>query len=318
MLIRGYHFVTIALLPSRCRIVTPRLITPINTPRHNQTLGPRGSDKGPLSACGRRRDGRARGAPTRSVHAKEISRSRAIMARARALGLPVGRPRDLHTPAIRDGLSALKRMGMPMYLPKDAPRNRIREATSALENRLEIVRGPVHGSGDAAGAFQMGPVHVQRLAGLEEWPQRLCAERLWPGPDRHPPQPAVWCPQVHPAVAPVGNPAAAGAHTRRQRRCLFPAASNEPRAKRLSYHNDFSAWKAANPGQPTSANPFCNPITTPCGLSASYAAGARDCARRLRVRPLVYATAEGASVPAFARCLPGRRWRFSRRRDANH
>jgi hypothetical protein len=29
----------------------------------------------------------------------------------------------------------------------------------------------------------------------------------------------------------------------------------------LSYHNDFSGWKAANPGQPTSANPFCNPIT---------------------------------------------------------
>jgi hypothetical protein len=99
---------------------------------------------------------------------------------------------------------------------------------------------------------------------------------------------------------------------------LFPAASNELKAKRLSYHNDFNSWKAANPGQPTSANPFCNPITTPCGLSASYAAGARDCARRLRVRPLVYATAEGASVPAFARCLPGRRWRFSRRRDANH
>jgi FtsP/CotA-like multicopper oxidase with cupredoxin domain len=42
---------------------------------------------------------------------------------------------------------------------------------------------------------------------------------------------------------------------------VFPVAANEPNAKRLSYHNDFNAWKAANPGQPSSANPFCNPVS---------------------------------------------------------
>jgi hypothetical protein len=41
----------------------------------------------------------------------------------------------------------------------------------------------------------------------------------------------------------------------------FPAGSNEPNAKRLSYHQDFNNWKTAHSGQPTSANPFCNPVT---------------------------------------------------------
>ena len=108
----------------------------------------------------------------------------------------------------------------------------------------------------------MGPVHLERPVGLEEWPQRLRAQRLWPGSDRHPPQPAVWCPQVHSAIAPVGNAAAAGALTRdASGDALFPAACHEPKAKRLSFHSDFNAWKAANPDKPTSANPFCNPIS---------------------------------------------------------
>src|SRR5262245_16774207 len=54
------------------------------------------------------------------------------------------------------------------------------------------------------------------------------------------------------------------------------------------------------------------------GLSASCASGARDCARHLRAHPSLCAAAGGASVPAFARCPPERRWSFSRRRDANH
>ena len=107
----------------------------------------------------------------------------------------------------------------------------------------------------------MGPVHLERPVGLEEWPQRLRAQRLWPGSDRHPPQPAVWCPQVHSAIAPVEMHAADGAHTRCQRRCRVSGGCDEPKAKRVSFHSDFNAWKAANPDKPTSANPFCNPIS---------------------------------------------------------
>ena len=56
MLIRGYRFVTIALLPSRCRIVTPaRHPLYQHGARYDRTLGPRGSDKGPLSASGQAR-----------------------------------------------------------------------------------------------------------------------------------------------------------------------------------------------------------------------------------------------------------------------
>jgi hypothetical protein len=111
------------------------------------------------------------------------------MARARALGLPVGRPRDLHTPAIRNGLSALKRMGMPMSLPKDAPRNRIREAQRARENRLEIVRALSTGQVTRRELFKW---RLFTSSGLLAWKNGLNVyARLWPGPDRHSAQPAV-------------------------------------------------------------------------------------------------------------------------------
>ena len=50
MLIRGYRLVSIALLPNRCRIGTPagEASPPPPITPHNQTVGPRRWDKGPL------------------------------------------------------------------------------------------------------------------------------------------------------------------------------------------------------------------------------------------------------------------------------
>src|SRR5262245_39309930 len=41
----------------------------------------------------------------------------------------------------------------------------------------------------------------------------------------------------------------------------FPAAFRERPAKRLSYHTDFTAFNAANPGYPNNGNPFLNPVS---------------------------------------------------------
>jgi hypothetical protein len=139
---------------------------------------------------------------------------------------------------ISDGLSALKRMRMPKYLPKDAPRNRIREATRARENRLQIVRALSRGEA-TRGAFQMGAVYR---------PAPRAARCLVPASSLS--RCTGWKCRGRPLALTrdaSGDP-------------LFPAACNEPKAKRLCFHSDFNACKAANPGQPTRADPFCNPI----------------------------------------------------------
>ena len=147
-----------------------------------------------------------------------------------------------------------------MYLPKDASRSRIREAQKARENRAEIVRALSHGQISRRELFKWG---LFASSGLLAWKNGL----------------NVYAPSAYGQV-PTGTPRSplfgARKFTQPFRRlnlqtpmpltnvageAVFPANSGEPNAKRLSYHQDFNDWKAANPSQPTSANPFCNSIT---------------------------------------------------------
>jgi FtsP/CotA-like multicopper oxidase with cupredoxin domain len=147
-----------------------------------------------------------------------------------------------------------------MYLPKDASRSRIREAQKARDNRAEIVRALSHGQISRRELFKWG---LFTSSGLLAWKHGL----------------NVYAPSAYGQV-PTGTPRSplfgARKFTQPFRRlnlqtpmpltnvggeAVFPALSGEPNAKRMSYHQDFNDWKGANPSQPTSANPFCNPIT---------------------------------------------------------
>jgi FtsP/CotA-like multicopper oxidase with cupredoxin domain len=148
-----------------------------------------------------------------------------------------------------------------MYLPRDASRSRIREAQRARENRAEIVRARSHGQISRRELFKWGLFTTSGLL--------VCKNGL-----------SVYAPSAYGQV-PTGTPRSplfgAKKFTQPFRRlslqtpmplsknaageAVFPMDSGEPNAKRVSYHQDFNDWKAANSGQPTSANPYRNPIT---------------------------------------------------------
>ena len=147
-----------------------------------------------------------------------------------------------------------------MYLPKDASRSRMREAQKARENRAEIVRALSHGQISRRELFRWG---LFTSSGLLAWKNGL----------------NVYAPSAYGQV-PTGTPRSplfgARKFTQAFRRlnlqtpiplskvageAVFPTSSGEPNAKRVSYHQDFNDWKAANPDKPTSDNPYCNPIT---------------------------------------------------------
>src|SRR5215510_13705823 len=148
-----------------------------------------------------------------------------------------------------------------MYLPKDASRSRIREAQKARDNRAEIVRALSHGEISRRELFRWG---LFTSSGLLAWKHGLnvyAPSAYGQVPTGTPRSPLFgarkFSQPLHrlevPPPLPLTRNAAGDA--------VFGAAANEPNAKRLSYHNDFNAWKAANPGLPSSANPFCNPVT---------------------------------------------------------
>src|SRR6478672_1195009 len=148
-----------------------------------------------------------------------------------------------------------------MYLPKDASRSRSKEAQKARENRAEIVRALSHGQISRRELFKWG---LFTGSGLLAWKNGL----------------NVYAPSAYGQV-PTGTPRSplygARKFTQPFRRlnlqtpipltknaageAVFPIGLGEANAKRLSYHNDFDAWKAANSAEPTSANPYCNPMT---------------------------------------------------------
>jgi hypothetical protein len=148
-----------------------------------------------------------------------------------------------------------------MYLPKDASPHRLREARKARKDRLEIVRALASGQVTRRQLFKWG---LFTASGLLAWKNGL----------------NVYAPSAYGQV-PTGTPSSPLFGARKFSQPLhrlevprplpltrnavgdavFPVAANEPNAKHLSYHNDFNAWQAANPGQPSSANPFCNPVS---------------------------------------------------------
>src|SRR5262245_60584094 len=135
-----------------------------------------------------------------------------------------------------------------MYLPKNAAQNRIREALKARANRLEIVRALSAGQVTRRELFKWG---IFTSGGLLAWKHGL----------------NVYAPSAYGQV-PTGTPRSPlfGARKFTQpfnrlevprplpltrnasRDAVFPAASKEPNAKRVSYHEDFNAWKSANSG----------------------------------------------------------------------
>src|SRR5689334_22037005 len=148
-----------------------------------------------------------------------------------------------------------------MYLPKDASRSRHREALKARQNRLEIVRALSSGQVTRRELFKCG---LFTASGMLAWKNGLnvyapsAYGQVPTGTPRSPLSGARNFTQpLHrldvPRPLPLTRTAAGEA--------VFPATANEPNAKRLSYHNDFSGWKSANPGQPASANPFCNALS---------------------------------------------------------
>jgi FtsP/CotA-like multicopper oxidase with cupredoxin domain len=148
-----------------------------------------------------------------------------------------------------------------MYLPKDAARNRIREAANARANRLEIVRALSHGEISRRELFKWG---LFTSSGLLAWKNGLnvyAPSAYGQVPTGTPRSPLFGARKFTQPMHRLETPRPLALTRDASGAALFPAASNEPKAKRLSYHDDFNAWKAANPSQPTSANPFCNPIT---------------------------------------------------------
>src|SRR5262245_51717929 len=148
-----------------------------------------------------------------------------------------------------------------MYLPKDAPLNRIREARQARQNRLDIVRALSAGQVTRRELFKWG---IFTSSGLLAWKHGLnvyapsAYGQVPTGTPRSPLFAARKFTQpLHRLEVPRPRPLTRNASGD----AVFPASASEPNAKRVSYHQNFNTWKAANGGQPSSANPYCNPIT---------------------------------------------------------
>src|SRR5215510_9119047 len=148
-----------------------------------------------------------------------------------------------------------------MYLPKNTPQNRIREAQKARENRLEIVRALASGQVTRRELFNRG---LFTASGLLAWKHGLnvyAPSAYGQVPTGTPRSPLFGARKFSQPLHRLEVPRSLPLTRNAVGDAVFPAAAAEPNAKRLSYHNDFNAWKLANPGQPSSANPFCNSVT---------------------------------------------------------
>ena len=148
-----------------------------------------------------------------------------------------------------------------MYLPKDASRSRVREALKARENRLEIVRALSTGQVTRRELFRWG---LFTSSGLLAWKSGLnvyAPSAYGQVPTGTPRSPLFGARKFTQPFHRLDVPVPMALTRSASGDAVFPAGSGERAAKRLSYHNDFNDWKAANQSQPTSANPFCNPIT---------------------------------------------------------
>jgi FtsP/CotA-like multicopper oxidase with cupredoxin domain len=148
-----------------------------------------------------------------------------------------------------------------MYISNKASRIRQREAQRARNNRAEIVRALSQGQITRRDLLKWGILTTSGVLacknGLSPFARSAFAD-VPTGTPRSPLFGAAKFSQPMPRLqlqAPMPLTRAANGDA------VFPGGSGHRNAKRLSYHEDFNLYKAQNPGQPVSQNPFRNPIT---------------------------------------------------------
>src|SRR5262252_7105560 len=158
----------------------------------------------------------------------------------------------------------MTKQGADMYLSPKASLARQREALKARDNRAEIVKALSHGQITRRDLYKWGIFTATgALAlknGLSPFARSAFAE-VPTGTPRSPLFGAVRFTQRMPRLALQTPIPLTQSGTGLDAVANFPAALNEPAAKRLSYHTDFTNFNNTHPGYPNNGNPFLNPVT---------------------------------------------------------
>ena len=149
-----------------------------------------------------------------------------------------------------------------VYLPFTASRARQREAENARQNRAEIVKALSHGQITKRDLYRWGIYTVTGALALKNGLSALApsayADDIPTGTPRSPLGTATKFTQEMKRLAlqtpvPLTKDPATG-------NAKWPVALGERDAKRLSWHNEFTAFNATHPGYPNNNNPFRNPL----------------------------------------------------------
>jgi len=151
---------------------------------------------------------------------------------------------------------------MPIYLSNRASPARVREAENARRNRHEILKALSKGEITRRDLYKWGIFTVTGALALKNGlspfaPSAFADSSIPTGTPRSPLFAAQKFSQPMPRLALQTPLPLIQSGTGPDAVANFPAALNEPPAKRLSYHTDFN--NAGGNGNP--ANPFRNPIT---------------------------------------------------------
>jgi len=151
---------------------------------------------------------------------------------------------------------------MPIFLSKKASTARVREAENARKNRLEILKALSLGQITRRDLYKWGIFTVTGALALKNGlspfaPSAFADGNIPTGTPRSPLFGAQKFTQRMPRLALQTPIPLTQSGTGLDAVANFPAALNEPAAKRLSYHTDFT--NAGGNGNPN--NPFRNPVT---------------------------------------------------------
>jgi FtsP/CotA-like multicopper oxidase with cupredoxin domain len=151
---------------------------------------------------------------------------------------------------------------MPIFLSKKASPARVREAENARKNRLEILKALSIGQITRRDLYKWGIFTVTGALALKNGlspfaPSAFADSSIPTGTPRSPLFNAGKFTQRMPRLALQTPIPLTQSGTGLNAVANFPAALNEPAAKRLSYHTDFT--NAGGNGNPQ--NPFRNPVT---------------------------------------------------------
>src|SRR6201981_2692101 len=151
---------------------------------------------------------------------------------------------------------------MPIFLSNKASPARVREAENARKNRLEILKALSIGQITRRDLYKWGIFTVTGALALKNGlspfaPSAYADSNIPTGTPRSPLFGAQKFTQRMPRLALQTPIPLTMSGTGLDAVANFPAALNEPAAKRLSYHTDFN--NAGGNGNPN--NPFRNPVT---------------------------------------------------------